>query len=186
MSNSRKDAEIDIAFLKKMMRNMEISAAKSSMKSEKRKAKSEGKGNQRYTLKIYPTGLGRTVYRVIEIYGKESLDNLCKAIIKSFDFTFDHLYEFCMDKSMYGGTRYSCDPWNGEPSTKTKISSLNLIEGQTFILHYDFGDDWMFTIHVQRIEFIEEYAKPKVIKQKGSVEQYPDWDEDDDEDEDEE
>ena len=33
-----------------------------------------------YTLKVYPTGLGRSVYRTITICGTDTLDQLCMAI----------------------------------------------------------------------------------------------------------
>ncbi|MGN0395809.1 MAG: hypothetical protein ACI4EF_10620 [Coprococcus sp.] len=38
---------------------------------------------------------------------------------------------------------------------------------QKFSLHYDFGDDWMFTITVQNITETAEKTVPKVIKEKG-------------------
>ncbi len=53
-------------------------------------------------------------------------------------------------------------------------------------MQYDYGDDWMFTIHVQKIEEESRKKPPALLKAVGSVEQYPDWDEwDDEEDEDE-
>jgi hypothetical protein len=51
------------------------------------------------------------------------------------------------------------------------------MKGQNFTLHYDFGDDWMFTIHVQKIEVEIEKSAPHVLKAKGEIEQYPSWDE---------
>lgn len=42
---------------------------------------------------------------------------------------------------------------------------------------YDFGDDWMFTIHVQKIAEAAAYKEAKVIREKGAVERYPEWDE---------
>ena len=45
---------------------------------------------------------------------------------------------------------------------------------------YDFGDDWMFTITVQNISEISEKITPNVIKEKDSIEQYPEWDEEED------
>ncbi|MBO5354202.1 MAG: plasmid pRiA4b ORF-3 family protein [Lachnospiraceae bacterium] len=131
--------------------------------------------NNLYTLKVYPAGLGRTVYRVIEIAGNETLDKLCETILDAYDFTYDHLYEFCMDNKMYGRNSYQCEPMEGESSTKTAIDEIWLSKGQNFSLHYDFGDDWMFTIHVQKIEEVQEYKEPKVIKEKGQIEQYPDY-----------
>lgn len=44
--------------------------------------------------------------------------------------------------------------------------------------------NWMFTIHVQKIEDEPKKTSPKLIKPVRHVEQYPDWDEwDDEEDE---
>lgn len=134
--------------------------------------------NKQYTLKVYPKGRGREVYRVIEICGKDTLNQLCSAIIDSFDFIDEHLYEFCMDNQRYSGNSYQSAPESGEPSTKIKLDRLNLCKGQKFSLHYDFGDDWMFTISVTNITEIATYHKPTVIKEKGTIEQYPDYDDD--------
>lgn len=136
-----------------------------------------------YTLKVYPAGMGREVYRVIEISGKETLDRLCETILGAFGFLHEHLYEFCMDNRMYSDCSYQSNPEGREPSTRIKIDRLGLSKGQNFSLHYDFGDDWMFTIHVQKIEEESVQKMPSVIKEKGHVEQYPDWDDEDYDDE---
>ena len=41
------------------------------------------------------------------------------------------------------------------------------------------GYDWMFTITVSKISEVQEDFEPCVIKSKGTIQQYPDWDEDD-------
>lgn len=46
---------------------------------------------------------------------------------------------------------YKYDPENDGPLTDIKIEKLDLAKGQNFSFHYDYGDDWMFTIHVQKI-----------------------------------
>ena len=140
---------------------------------------------ERYTLKVYPAGLGRSVYRTIEISGKETLDRLCEFIIASFDFIHEHLYEFCMDNRMYSKDSYEYEPELGGRSTNIAIDKIGLVKGQNFSLHYDYGDDWMFTIHVQKIEEESRKTAPKLIKSVGQVDQYPNWvwDEDDDEEE---
>ena len=135
---------------------------------------------KKYTLKVFPAGNGREVYRVIEISGEHSLDDLCGVILSSFDFIDEHLYEFCMDNRMYSDCSYQSDPESGEPSTRVKLDKMGLVAKQKFSLHYDFGDDWMFVITVQKIEETQEKVAPKVIKEKGAIEQYPDWDEDED------
>ena len=43
--------------------------------------------NKQYLIKVYPIGLGREVYRNIEISGEDTLDRLCQIILESFDFT---------------------------------------------------------------------------------------------------
>ena len=45
-------------------------------------------------------------------------------------------------------------------------------------LHYDFGDDWMFTITVSKISEVQGDFKPRIVKANGSIQQYPDWEED--------
>ena len=44
-----------------------------------------------YTLKVYPAGLGRSVYRTITICGMDTLDQLCMVILSAFDSTTEHL-----------------------------------------------------------------------------------------------
>lgn len=131
-----------------------------------------------YTFKAYPKGRGRECYRVIQISGGETLDALCRVIIGAFEFDGGHMYEFCMNNRMYDTGNYQSDgDGKFQRSTKEKIDRLRLVNGQKFSLHYDFGDDWMFVINVQRIEEAEEKTAPCVIQGKGSVAQYPDWDE---------
>ncbi|MBD5550171.1 MAG: plasmid pRiA4b ORF-3 family protein [Lachnospiraceae bacterium] len=138
----------------------------------------------KYTFKVYPVGQGRTTYRTIEISGKETLDRLCEFILESFDFIHEHLYEFCMDNRMYSEDNYQYNPEDGGPSTDIVIDKIGLVKGQNFSLHYDYGDDWMFMIHVQKIEDETKKISPKLIKSVGHVEQYSNWDEwDDEEDE---
>ncbi|MCD8069118.1 MAG: plasmid pRiA4b ORF-3 family protein [Lachnospiraceae bacterium] len=87
-------------------------------------------------------------------------------------------HEFCMNNRMYDVGNYQSDgDGKFQRSTKERIDRLRLVNGQKFSLHYDFGDDWMFVINVQRIDEAEEGTAPCVIQGKGSVTQYPDWDE---------
>ena len=133
-----------------------------------------------YTLKVYPAGLGRSVYREIAISGRATLDQLCLAILDAYDFIHEHMYEFCMDNRMYSEYSYQSDPEPGQRGTKITLDKLGLVEKQVFSLHYDFGDDWMFAIKVLKIEDIERVGKPEVLKAKGSITQYPDWEDEED------
>jgi hypothetical protein len=138
---------------------------------------------RKYTFKIYPAGRSREAYRVIEISGEKTLDDLCEFILETFDFIHEHLYEFCMDNRMYSEYSYEYDPQDGGSSTDIKIDKLELEKGQKFSLHYDYGDDWMFTINVQKIEETDGMVKSTLIRSKGDVEQYPSWDDWDEDDE---
>ena len=126
--------------------------------------------SNQYTMKIYPAGRGRDVYRNIEICGNSTLNQLCQIIQESFDFIDEHLYEFCMDNRIYSEYAYQSDPEGDEPSADITLDEVGL--------HYDFGDDWMFTITVSKISEVQGDFKPRIVKAKGSIQQYPDWDED--------
>ncbi|MGN1381367.1 MAG: hypothetical protein ACI4W2_00975 [Eubacterium sp.] len=143
---------------------------------------------RQYTLRVYPQGQSRIAHRVIVISGEDTLDRLCDMILSSFDFSRDHLYEFSMSGKLYSDDNYTCDPeYDGQPTTNVKLDKLGLQKGQKFILHYDFGDDWVFQIRVQAVQDEEARTLAHVTDAKGSVEQYPDdeWDDEwDDEDDD--
>ena len=42
--------------------------------------------SNQYSVKVYPANQGQNIYRNIEICGDYSLDQLCKIILKAFDF----------------------------------------------------------------------------------------------------
>lgn len=125
-----------------------------------------------YTFKVYPKGLGRSVYRVFTISEEETLDFLCEYILSEFDFIHEHLYEFCMDNTPYRGRRLQYRDEFGRTETDIPIKALALVKGQKFTLHYDYGDDWMFVICTQKIEEVEDEQEPELLKAKGNVEQY--------------
>lgn len=134
--------------------------------------------NKQYLMKVYPAGWGREAYRNIEICGDDTLNRLCQIILESFDFTDEHLYEFCMDNRRYDEHNYQSDPEGDGPSAEITLDELGLVEKQKFSLHYDFGDDWMFVITVKKISEVAEKIEPRIIKSKGNIQQYLDWDED--------
>lgn len=141
----------------------------------------------RYTLKIYPNRMARTAYRVIEIDGSENLDMLCDAILFHFDFTSEHMYEFSLDGRLYTDDTIICESDEGQPTTdQVTIDQLGLAKGSKFWFHYDFGDDWVFVISVQKVTPADAPEKPKLLRSKGEVEQYPDWDDDEEDWSDEE
>lgn len=85
----------------------------------------------------------------------------------------------CMDNRMYSEDAYQLAPEGDEPSTDIALDKIGLYKGQKFLLYYDFGDDWMFTITVSKISEAENHFEPRIVKSKGYIQQYPDLDEGD-------
>lgn len=125
-----------------------------------------------YSIKVYPAGKGRDVYRNIEICGDETLDQLCRIILDAFDFIDEHLYEFCMDNRQYGKDVYYATSMEQDPSTDIALDKIGLYNGQKFLLHYDFGDDWMFNIRVLNIDEVKDSFESRIVKSKGYIQQY--------------
>lgn len=135
--------------------------------------------SKQYSMKVYPAGRGREVYRNIEICGDCTLNQLCGIILEAFNFIDEHLFEFCMDNRMYSDYTYQSDPEGDEPSTDITLDEIGLYKGQKFSLHYDFGDDWMFKITVSKISEVQTSFVPRIVKSKGIILQYPDLDDED-------
>lgn len=47
---------------------------------------------------------------------------------------------------MYSEYAYQSAPEGDEPSADITLDEVGLCKRQKFTLHYDFGDDWMFTV----------------------------------------
>lgn len=130
---------------------------------------------KKYTFKIYPAGLGRDVYRYIEMGGSCSLDQLSDAILDAFEFyEVEHMYEFCMGDRLDDVLSYQSYPQGRDDlPTSVLIDALHLEEKQKFIFHFDFGADWIFKLTVKKIENVEGTVQARVTKEKGRVLQYP-------------
>lgn len=90
--------------------------------------------SNQYTMKIYPAGRGRDVYRNIELCGNSTLNQLCQITLESFDFIDEHLYEFCMDNRMYSEYAYQSDPEGSEHSADITLDKVGLCKGRN--LHF--------------------------------------------------
>ena len=130
-----------------------------------------------YTFKIYPKGFGRQVYRIIQMAGNQSLEDLLVTFLDSMKFDFTHLYRFEVDGFSYERSEEYMDVFS-ELGSETTLDSLVLEENEVFEAVYDFGDNWQFIFKVQKMEQIEaeqDYCQTKVLKEKGYIEQYPEY-----------
>jgi Plasmid pRiA4b ORF-3-like protein len=127
---------------------------------------------------IFRVSLGK-VWRLIAIPADHTLEDLVRQILRSVHFDHDHLYNFSYrDRS--GTTIRVSDPQCGDsPCTdEVRIGELPLDPGQAMDLLYDYGDNWEFTIKLERVEPPGTKIKaPRIMESHGKApEQYPDWD----------
>jgi hypothetical protein len=125
-----------------------------------------------YIVKVL---LKRGVWRRIQLSSRHTLHDLHKVIQEAYDFYDDHLYAFFMEGKPWKGEAY-WSPHNDEgPYTDTtKLGSLNLEIKQKFLYLFDFGDEWMFSVQVEKIlETDTPVLKPIIIETRGEApEQY--------------
>lgn len=113
-------------------------------------------------------------YRVIEIRGDQTLEQLHRAIFQAYDRWEQHLYEFQFGKRSFDpdGPNFGVGEATGKHShgdaRTTKLDDLGLTPHRAFGYWFDFGDDWYHQIQVERIEqAIPTVTYPRVIKRVG-------------------
>lgn len=135
-----------------------------------------------YVLKVFLTGgpvsekLANTVVsRMIEIRGDQTLAQLHDAIFQAYDRWDPHLYEFQFGKRPFDpdGPNYGIPEGpagKGQPgdARTTKLDDLGLKPERVFGYWFDFGDDWLHQIQVERIDqAIPTVSYPRIIKRVG-------------------
>jgi hypothetical protein len=127
----------------------------------------------------------KSVVRMIQIRGDQTLEDLHEAIFYAFERFDPHMYEFQMGKGPMDpdGPRYvlpeAADDDFGPrilgTVDKVTIAEMGLKVGRQFGYWFDFGDDWRHQIGVETIEDGPgEGEYPRVIQRIGeSPEQYP-------------
>ena len=149
-----------------------------------------------YRLRVSIMGISK-VYRIIEVSGNCTFDDLHEAIFEAFDRYDHHLYSFFLTRkdtqnihSIYDAPEITHpqatqDPFGfGTPkksAARAKIDDAGLKEKEVFHYWFDFGDDWWHRIRVQSVR--ESPSKKKhiqMVKWVGeSPPQYEGLDEDD-------
>ena len=106
-------------------------------------------------LKITLEGTNPLVWRRILIENKATFLALHNAIQKSFGWEDSHLHEFRVAGANIGLMPDEMDAFEDEKpdfeSKKTLLVQFFEKEGQTILYVYDFGDDWMHKIKLEKI-----------------------------------
>ena len=128
-----------------------------------------------------------SVYRDIEIDSGKSLAKLAEAIVRAFDFVFDHAFGFYPDTKggavMRGRPAYELFADMGEETgtlsvRKTRIGDAFRELGQAMVFLFDYGDEWLFRVELSGLGTKAAKARyPRVLAKAGpSPVQYPDPD----------
>jgi hypothetical protein len=133
-----------------------------------------------------------SIYRDIEIEASKSLYKLAEAIVKAFDFAFDHAFGFYTGltpaKMMREDPRYElfADMGEADPGVlgveKTKISQAFPAVGHTMLFLFDYGDEWHFRVSLTGTGTKAAKVRyPRVVAAHGEAPAQYQYPEDDDE-----
>ena len=140
---------------------------------------------------IFKTYLFRDkkIIREIEVQDGLNLYKLAEAILKVYDYDFDHAFGFFSDISEYpykSKNKYELfadmediEPTGAESVKKTKISDVWQKVGDKMLFLFDYGDNWLFVVELVEFGKKEVRKKYPYLRQKIGVspEQYPEIDE---------
>ena len=135
----------------------------------------------------------KKVIREIEVLESSNLYKLAEAIVKSYDFDFDHAFGFFSTISESGyfksEIKYELftdledegiEPTGAGSVKKTKIGEVWKNPGDKMLFLFDYGDSWLFVVEL--IGFGKKEVKKKyphtIKKVELAPEQYPEIDED--------
>jgi Plasmid pRiA4b ORF-3-like protein len=120
---------------------------------------------------IFRVTVQKTIWRLIAIPSGATLDDLVGCVLKAMKFDDDHLYEFTYADRLGLRARIVHPAIDEGPWTnQVRVGALPLEPGQTMDLHYDFGDDWHFTVKLERIDPPDaKLKKPRILESHGKA-----------------
>lgn len=134
---------------------------------------------------IFRAALAPDIYRAFEIADTSNLHALAQAIVRSFDFDFDHAFGFYskLKGNIYDSpVRYELfvDMGEGE-GTARSVKRTRIVEafpevGTKMRLLFDYGDEWEFLVEFVKRKPKEPRVKlPRLLISAGKAPaQYPD------------
>ena len=137
---------------------------------------------------VFRVSLAPKVYRDLEIASSNKLYDLAKAIVRAFDFGFDHAFGFYskVTGNIYDSPiKYELFVDMGESTgargvKRTRINEAFPAVGGQMTFLFDYGDGWEFRVKATGLGKKERGVKyPRVLKSLGDApEQYPSADDD--------
>ena len=134
---------------------------------------------------VFRASLRPKIYRDIEITGTASLYTLAQAIVRSYDFDFDHAFGFYnkLKGNIYDSpVRYELfvDIGEGEGDARsvkrTRVVKAFPLVGTKMRFLFDYGDEWEFLVELVKRKPKEPQVKlPRLLISAGKAPaQYPD------------
>jgi hypothetical protein len=128
---------------------------------------------------VFKVSVTKRCWRRIALSADATLDDLVGVILDSIDFDSDHLYEFSYrDRTGRTVQVLSPEAEEGDSADEVQLGALPLEVGDTMKLVYDFGDNWQFTVQLERIDPSgAEGELPRILEEHGRAPvQYPELD----------
>jgi hypothetical protein len=124
---------------------------------------------------VFQVALDEQIWRRIAIPAALTLEDLCAAILDAYEFDRIHLYEFVY-RSRFGLDERIQTPEyaEGVDASAVCVGDVPLPVGKSMVFRYDFLDDWLFTVLLERIDPPDAtVTKPVLLEKHGAApEQY--------------
>lgn len=149
-----------------------------------------------YKLKVSIMGIPK-LYRIIEISGNATFEELHYIIFEAFDREEEHLHSFYItriDSKSYSYIRNAPEivhvafledarEWKGEeiaPTCEVEIDDAELDPKEVFHYLFDYGDEWWHRLRVESVKEVKSSEKIiRIVKSVGEAPPQYDLDEDD-------
>ena len=108
-------------------------------------------GNKCYKIKVTLYKFARTIKRTMLINDNVKIKDFCESIIISMNGDLSHLYTLEYKDNIYIMDMMDIDSYKEIKMGTKRLSKLLLEEKDKLILNYDFGDDWIFQITINKV-----------------------------------
>ena len=111
-----------------------------------------------YQLKVTIKDIRPPIWRRLQVRGDITLAHLHDVLQTAFGWTDSHLHQFIIRGAYYGVPHPEDELW-GTPMVDEGRARLKDVLGggvKSFIYEYDFGDDWLHAIAVEKVLASEE------------------------------
>ena len=119
-----------------------------------------------YQLKVTIKDIRPPIWRRLQVPGEITLAHLHDILQTAFGWTDSHLHQFIIGGAHYGVPDPDDAVW-GPPTIDERRERLKDLQGpraKSFVYEYDFGDDWLHAIVVEKVLAPEEgVAYPRCV-----------------------